>query len=42
MHANSLSKMIVSAQRNGLLKGLADNLVDQGVAIVQYGDDTKG
>jgi hypothetical protein len=40
MVANSLSKMIVSAQRNGLIKGLADNLVDHGVAILQYAYDT--
>jgi hypothetical protein len=40
MAVNSLSKMITSAQRNGLIKGLADNLVEHGVAILQYADDT--
>jgi hypothetical protein len=32
--------MIENAQTNGLLKGLADNLVENGVAILQYADDT--
>jgi hypothetical protein len=32
--------MITSAQRNGLIKVLADNLVEHGVAILQYADDT--
>jgi hypothetical protein len=40
MAANSLSKMIENAQRNSLFKGLADNLVENGVAILQYADDT--
>jgi hypothetical protein len=40
MAANSFSKMIVTAQRNGLLKGLADNIVQDGAVILQYVDDT--
>jgi hypothetical protein len=40
MDANSLSKMIVYAQRSGLLKGLAENSVEHGVAILQYADDS--
>jgi hypothetical protein len=40
MAANGLSKMIENAQRNGLFKGLAENLVEHGIAILQYADDT--
>ena len=32
--------MVRQAQRNGLLCGLADNLISNGVAILQYADDT--
>ena len=32
--------MIIQAQRNGLVTGLADNLIPQGVIILQYADDT--
>jgi hypothetical protein len=32
--------MIASAERSGLFKGLAENLVEHGVAILQYADDT--
>jgi hypothetical protein len=32
--------MIASAKRSGLFKGLAENLVEHGVAILQYADDT--
>jgi hypothetical protein len=40
MAANSLAKMIHLAQDNGLITGLADNMVQNGVAILQYADDT--
>ncbi|KAK1570145.1 hypothetical protein QYE76_027234 [Lolium multiflorum] len=40
MAANSLSKMISLAQQNGLIKGLADNLVEKGISLLQYADDT--
>ena len=32
--------MVRKAQRNDLICGLADNLIDKGVAILQYADDT--
>jgi hypothetical protein len=32
--------MIENAHRNGFLKGLADNLVDNGITILQYANDT--
>ena len=32
--------MVRQAQRNGLLCGLADNLISGGVVILQYADDT--
>jgi hypothetical protein len=40
MASNSLSKMITTAKNNGLIKGLADNIVQDGVVILQYADDT--
>jgi hypothetical protein len=40
MAANSLAKMISIAHHNGLLVGLADNIVPKGVAMLQYADDT--
>jgi hypothetical protein len=40
MAANSLSKMVSLAQQNGLITGLASNLVENGIAILQYADDT--
>jgi hypothetical protein len=40
MAANSLAKMINLAQQNGLITGLAGNLIHQGVAVLQYADDT--
>jgi hypothetical protein len=40
MAANSLGKMVQLAQSNGLITGLADNLVTNGIAILQYADDT--
>jgi hypothetical protein len=38
--AQCLTKMVLEAQENGLLTGLAPDLVDKGVAIMQYADDT--
>jgi hypothetical protein len=35
-----LAKMVLEAQQNGLLVGLAHDLIDKGVAIMQYADDT--
>ena len=32
--------MIKQAQRNGLITGLASNLIDKGVAVLQYADAT--
>jgi hypothetical protein len=40
MAGNSLSKMISLAQQNGLITGLASNLVENGVVVLQYADDT--
>jgi hypothetical protein len=37
---NCLSKMIQNAQQNGLISGLADQILDRGCAILQYVDDT--
>jgi hypothetical protein len=31
--------MVLEAQQNGLLAGLAPDLIDKGVAIMQYADD---
>ena len=38
--ADCLARMVRKAQRNNLICGLADNLIDKGVAILQYVDDT--
>ena len=38
--ADCLSRMVRKAQRGGLVCGLADNIIDKGVAILQYADDT--
>ena len=38
--ADCLTKMILKAQQNGLFKGLASDLIPNGVAILQYADDT--
>ena len=38
--ADCLTKMVLNAQENGLFKGLASDLVEHGVAILQYADDT--
>jgi hypothetical protein len=32
--------MVIEAQQNDLLVGLAPDLIDKGVAIIQYADDT--
>ena len=32
--------MIRQAQRNGLITGLADNIIQNGVAVLQFADDT--
>jgi hypothetical protein len=32
--------MVSLAQQNGLITGLASNLLDKGVAMLQYADDT--
>jgi hypothetical protein len=32
--------MVASSQQNILIIGLAENLIDQGIAILQYADDT--
>jgi hypothetical protein len=32
--------MIQNAQQNGLISGLADQILDRGCAILQYVDDT--
>ena len=38
--ANCLTKMVIKAQQNGLFKGLAADLIPNGVAVLQYADDT--
>ena len=40
MVAESLTKMVLCAQKNGLITGFAADLVENGVAILQYADDT--
>jgi hypothetical protein len=35
-----LAKMVLEAQANNLLVGLIPDLIDKGVAIMQYVDDT--
>jgi len=35
-----LTRMIRQAQRNGLITGLADNIIQNGVAVLQIADDT--
>jgi len=35
-----LTRMIRQAQRNGLITGLADNIIQNGVAVLQFADDT--
>ena len=38
--ADYLTRLVRQAQRNGLITGLASNLITHGVAILQYVDDT--
>jgi hypothetical protein len=38
--ADGLEKMIQTAQSNGLIKGLISEYIKDGVAILQYADDT--
>jgi hypothetical protein len=38
--ANCLTKMVKKAQSNQLITSLASNLIPNGVAILQYADDT--
>jgi hypothetical protein len=38
--ADCLAKMVQSAQRNGLIRGLVADLIPNGVAVLQYADDT--
>ena len=40
MAGEVLTKMVLEAQSNGLIVGLASNLIDKGIAILQYADDT--
>jgi hypothetical protein len=38
--ADVLTRMVASAQQNLLVTGMAKSLVDKGIAILQYADDT--
>lgn len=38
--ADCLTRMVHKAQQSGFIVGLIDNLIDNGVAILQYADDT--
>jgi hypothetical protein len=40
MGSEVLTKMVLQAPSSGLFTGLAPNLVDNGVANLQYADDT--
>jgi hypothetical protein len=40
LSADSLAKMVYKAQENELIKGLVPKYIEQGVAILQYADDT--
>jgi hypothetical protein len=40
MAANSLAKMVSVEQQNGLVVGLADNIITKGISMLQYADDT--
>ena len=40
MAGEVLTKMILEAQKNGLFVGLAPDLVENGIAVLQYADDT--
>jgi hypothetical protein len=35
-----MTKMILNAQKNGLLVGLIPDLIEKGVTVLQYADDT--
>jgi hypothetical protein len=38
--ADTLAKMINLAQRNNLIKGLVSEYIENGIAVLQYADDT--
>lgn len=38
--ADGLTRMIKQAQNNGLITGLASNLIDKGIVVLQYADNT--
>ena len=38
--ADCLTRMVYKAQRNGLITGLISHIIPNGVAILQYADDT--
>jgi hypothetical protein len=38
--ADCLTRMILQAQRNGLIVGLIEHIIPHGIAILQYADDT--
>lgn len=38
--AEVLTKMVLKGQRNNMFTGLASDLVENGLAILQYADDT--
>jgi hypothetical protein len=38
--ADCLTRMIRKAQTNSLITGLAENLISNGIAVLQYADDT--
>jgi hypothetical protein len=40
MVAECLTKMVLRAQENGLITGFAPDLIDNGVVVLQYADDT--
>jgi hypothetical protein len=40
MVVECLTKMVLKAQENNLITGFADDLIDKGVVVLQYADDT--
>lgn len=38
--ADGLTRMILKAQSNNLFCGLINHIIDKGVAVLQYADDT--
>lgn len=40
MAAECLTKMVIAAQKNNLIQGIAPDLIEGGVVILQYADDT--